>query len=113
MVFGKLLNSGHVISKYTRNNLVTGFHDRAGNAILLTAKQIRHTVISDHWWLPSREYFTYLITCQSIDESSRVVSTTGNYPHMCYNWLHRSKIGHHMAVNAHIDCKGIKVRMGD
>ena len=105
MIFGKILNSKIVISKFTRNNLLTGFNDKKGNAILLTAKQIKHTVISGYWWLPGRIYYTYLVTCECIDEQGKRVITNGNYPHMCFNWLANSKIGHHIAVNAHIDCK--------
>ena len=113
MVFGKILNSGDVISKFTANNLITGFNDPHGKAILLTAKQIKHTVISSYWWIPKRIYYTYLVTCECVDELGKVVITSGNYPHMCFNWLSNSKIGHHIAVNAHIDCKGRKARVGD
>lgn len=113
MIFGKILNSGDVISKFTANNLITGFNDPHGKAILLTAKQIKHTVISSYWWIPKRIYYTYLVTCECVDELGKVVITSGNYPHMCFNWLSNSKIGHHIAVNAHIDCKGRKARVGD
>ena len=113
LIFGKLLNSSEVVSKFTANNLITGFNDTHGNAILLTAKQIKHKVISSYWWIPNKVYFTYLVTCECVDILGKVVITTGNYPHMCFNWMHYSKIGHHRAVNAHIDCKGIKARVGD
>ena len=113
MIFGKGLNSGEVISKFTANNLITGFNYSSGNAILFTAKQIRHTVISGAWWIPRKCYYTYLVTCETVDNFGKRVITSGNYPHMCWNWLHETKIGHHKAVNAHIDCKGIKVRVGD
>lgn len=113
MIFGKILNSGEVISKFTGNNLITGFNDASGNAIFLTAKQIRHKVFNSYWWIPSRVFYTYLVKCECVNEIGKVVTTTGNYPHMCFNWLNGSKIGHHIAVNAHIDCKGIKARVGD
>ena len=113
LIFGKLLNSSEVISKFTANNLITGFNDINGNAILLTAKQIGHKVISGYWWLPNKMYYTYLVTCECVDINGKVVITTGNYPHMCFNWMSYSKIGHHKAVNSHIDCKGIKARVGD
>lgn len=113
MIFGEILNSGEVISKFTANNLITGFNDSSGNAILFTAKQIKHTVIRGYWWLPEKIYYSYLVTCESVDSIGKSVITSGNYPHMCWNMFAVSKIGHHIAVNAHIDCKGIKVRAGD
>lgn len=113
LVFGKLLNSGEVISKFTANNLITGFNDAGGNIILLTVKQIKHDDIKSYWWMPNRSYYTYIVKCECVNATGVVVVTSGNYPHMCFNWLWNSKIGHHKAVRAHIDCKGLKVIAGD
>ena len=113
MLFSKAFDNSEIISQYTKNVLITGFNEVEGKCVLITAKQIKHTVAGNVWWTPNQVYYTYLVTCDCVDDEGKIVRTSGNYPHMCYNWFHGSKIGHHLAVRAHIDCKGIKVRVGD
>ena len=44
-----------------------------------------------------------VVTSRAIDDISTSIDEFGSYPHMCWNMFAVTKVGHHLAINAHID----------
>lgn len=113
LLFGTVVSDVTISSKFTGNNIITGFTDVDEKRILINVKQIKHSVINKRWWIRNKIYYTYLVTSRAIDDISTSIDEFGSYPHMCWNMFAVTKVGHHLAINAHIDRKGIEARVGD
>ena len=103
LLFGTVVSDVTISSKFTGNNIVAGFTDVDEKRILINAKQIKHSVINKRWWIRNKIYYTYLVTSRAIDDISTSIDEFGSYPHMCWNMFAVTKVGHHLAINAHID----------
>ena len=103
LLFGTVVSDVTISSKFTGNNIITSFTDVDEKRILINAKQIKHSVINKRWWIRNKIYYTYLVTSRAIDDISTSIDEFGSYPHMCWNMFAVTKVGHHLAINAHID----------
>ena len=103
LLFGTVVSDVTISSKFTGNNIITSFTDVDEKRILINAKQIKHSVINKRWWIRNKIYYTYLVTSRAIDDISTSIDEFGSSPHMCWNMFAVTKVGHHLAINAHID----------
>ena len=103
LLFGTVVSDVTISSKFTGNNIITSFTDVDEKRILINAKQIKHSVINKRWWIRNKIYYTYLVTSRAIDDINTSIDEFGSYPHMCWNMFAVTKVGHHLAINAHID----------
>lgn len=71
--------------------------------VILRCQQLRHTVVYERWYMPSRTHFTYRVEIVHVHGPKHYERPSVCYPHLCAYWLHVTTYPHHCAVNAYID----------
>lgn len=86
-----------------QHELVLG--DGTRRVIGLLCRQYRYVTHYRRWYIPRQVNYIYTVELVQIDDDEYKDYHEGHYPQLCPNWwfLHRTKLPHVLAINAHLD----------